>query len=199
MYNIRPISSDDLDQVKKLYMSHRRLQRGKYNFDHQAIDNWIDTGLVIVGAFENEKLIAFMTYKLLTQLPISRIGNIYINPGSKNLYNFKDDTHPIPKILDYILEITESFGYYTWMYSRANINTYDKLEDKKQDLLRCCKYGYDNEKQQYRYEKYIEEIIQPFAMSEFDSHNKMFSLGKYEREIIIFKCCLKAEYRTWNI
>ena len=181
MYEIRPITTDEWTQAKELYMQHSKLQRGKILKADSDLDIWFAQGVTIVGAFSNSELVAFMTYKLLAQLPITRIGNIYIRPGLSNLYFFNDPTHPIPKILDFILNISESMGYHTWMYSRANMEVYSKLEEKNQDLLRCCSLGYDIEKKQYRYDKYIEELIPPHGVSKFDGHNTMFNLGSYEK------------------
>lgn len=199
MYEIRSMTADELPQVKKLYMSHTRLQRGKYNRHESDIDEWIKSGLTVVGAMHSGELIAFMTYKLLAAIPTCRIGNIYIKLGYKNSYHFDDDTHPVPKILDYILELMENEKYYTWIYSRANIPVYEKLEQRNQDLLYCTKYGYDVEKHQYRYNRYIDEIIPPYGKSKYDAYNKLFGLGQYENEVVIFNCCLKPEYRRWNI
>jgi len=198
MFEIRPVTIEELSGVKRLYMSHTRLQRGKFNRNENDIDDWISAGIIIVGAFYLGELIAFMTYKLLVSLPTCRIGNMYIKIGYKNIYHFDDETHPIPKILDYILELMENAKYYTWIYSRANIPTYEKLEQKNQDLLYCTRHGYDSEKHQYRYDRYIDEIIKPHGKSKYEAYNKLFGLGQYENEVIIFNCCLKTEYRKWN-
>jgi hypothetical protein len=199
MYDIRHIIDQDMDQVKLLYMTHTKLQRGKVIRHESDIDNFIKSGAILVGAFLNNELMAFMTYGFITKIPIYRLGNIYIKLGFKNMYYFNDETHPIPKILDFIIDIAESKGYYTWLYSRANLNVYTKLEKKNQDLLRFSKYGYDSEKHQYRYDKYIEEIVPPHGISPYEAYNNLFKLGQHEREIVIFKCCLKPEYRKWKL
>ena len=51
---------------------------------------------------------------------------------------------------------------------------------------------------QYRYDRYVEEIVPAKTASKFLLHTKMFALGLWNTEIIIFKCCLKPEYREWN-
>jgi hypothetical protein len=199
-FDIRKLeSTNDLLQAEEIFVSHDKVMRGKVSVEKDVFfRSLINAGHTLVGAFKDEELYAFMTYKLFTQLPICQVGNIYTKKGKFTSYKFSNRSNPIPKILDFILTDIESKKYYTWYYCRANLDIYKKLEDDGEGLLRWSEKSFDNSTNSYRYERYIEEIIPVKKSSQFLLHTKMFALGLWEKETIIFKCCLKNEYRDKN-
>lgn len=195
MSNIRLLKTkEEITDATRLYMSHDSLQRAPHVKNYNDIDAMLSVGIDIVGSYNDDgELTAFATNKLFPQLPVHRIGNIYIKKDEFNLYFFNNKNHPTPKIMDFILERAESMGYFSWYYSRANLPVYSNLEKRGQDLLKCCKYGYHAD--EYRYDRYVDEIIAPFSFSKFDSFNKMFMLGDNIHELLLFQCVLKNKYR----
>jgi hypothetical protein len=192
-------SQDDITQAEEIFISHSKIMRNIVTIEKDVLfRNMINAGHIFVGAFNaDNRLDAFMTYKFYTQIPYCQIGNIYTRQGVFNSYKFSRSDNPIPEILDFILRDVESKKYYTWYYCRSNLEIYNRLE-KKEGLLRWSAMAFDSEKNQYRYNRYVEEIIPKNTSSKFLLHTKMFALGLWNTEIIIFKCCLKPEYREWN-
>ena len=199
-YTVRALlSQDDLAQAEEIFNSHIKIMRNIVDIEKDVFfRSMVKAEHIFVGAFNDHgELDAFMTYKFYTQIPYCQIGNIYTRKGIFKSYKFSTPNHPIPKILDVILKDIESKKYYTWYYCRANLDVYNKLE-KKEGLLRWSDLGFDKEINQYRYDRYVEEIVPAKTSSKFLLHTKMFALGLWDTEIIIFKCCLKPKYREWN-
>lgn len=195
MIEVKPMTSDDeIREVKALYLSHEKTQRSVTLKAERDIDVLIENGFRIVGALDTDVgLVSFATQLLFKSQPIHRIGNIYIRKNTFNSYFFGVADHPIPKIIDEMLLTAESLGYYTWLYSRADLPIYEKLQARKQDMLRWCRFGYDND--EYRYERFLIEKIPPLSRSKFELHNKLFLLGKNSVPINIFQCCLKEKFK----
>lgn len=196
-YSIREITSpEDVKQSEEIFLSHTKVMRSKVHFEKDVLFRSIkNSDHNLVGAFVDDRLDAFMTYKFYNQLPVCQVGNIYTRQGAFSTYKFSNLDNPIPKILDFILLNIESKNYYTWYYCRANLDIYKKLEDRGEGLLRWSALAYDQDTDQYRYDRYVEEIVPARAASKFLLHTKMFALGLWESEIVIYKCCLKQEYR----
>jgi hypothetical protein len=199
-YHIRTLTSqDDLEQAERIFNSHNTVMRSEVTIEKPVFfRSIVNAEHIFVGAFNpTGELDAFMTYKFYTQIPYCQVGNIYTRKGVFKSYKFSNPSNPIPKILDVILKDIESKKYYTWYYCRANLDIYNKLE-KGEGLLRWSNMSFDNELSQYRYHRYVEEIVPAKTSSKFLLHTKMFALGLWDTEIIIFKCCLKPEYREWT-
>ena len=197
---IKVIDNNELDKAREIFLSHHKILRGKISFDNNVLfNNIVKSGHTFVGSYDLDgELLAFMTYKFYTQIPVCQVGNIYTRKGAFKSYKFSDPNNTVPLILNYILGQIESNEYYTWYYCRSNSRVYKKLTDDGEDLLRWTPLGYDSQKQQYRYTRYIEEVIPPRTSSKFLLHTKMFALGLWEKEITVIKCCLKPEYRKFG-
>lgn len=196
-YVIKTITApEELKQAEEIFMSHKKVMRNKVEFEKDVLfRSIISSGHILVGAFKDDKLNAFMTYKFYNQLPICQVGNIYTKIGAFTTYKFSNPENPVPKVLDYILTEIENKKYYTWYYCRANLDIYKKLEATGEGLLKWSEKSYDQNKNQYRYERYIEEIVPAMSAGKFLLHTKMFALGLWPTEIVIYKCCLRQEYR----
>jgi hypothetical protein len=197
---IRTLTDNDISLAEEMYLSQNRLQRSEYNKTSADFQMIVSSGAELAGAFSDDGILqSYLTYRFLKKLPISIINGIHIRRGAFNAYLFNNDAHPLPRIIDYVLEKAESLNYYTWYYSRADLPIYHKLALKNQDLLRNTKYGYDLERSQFRYERYVDEIVPALGRSVYDFHNDYFGLGKFDVDVAIIKCCLKNEYRKWNL
>jgi hypothetical protein len=199
--SIRRLESDsDFLQAEEIFTSNAKILRGEVSFDSGVLfRNIKKSNHIFVGSFIEGQLIAFMTYKFYDQIPVCQVGNIYTKKGQFKRYTFSNPNNTVPRILDFILKDIEEQEYYTWYYCRATSPVYAKLEQKGEDLLRWTTHGYDQEKHQYRYTRYIEEIVPARTASKFLLHTKMFALSLWESEVMVVKCCLKPEYRKFGV
>jgi hypothetical protein len=197
MFIVRKLTNEDFAQAEKIYISHSRVQRSEIQRTKEEFFQLVENKSIFLGAFVDGVLVSFLTYRFLVSLPCMIISNIYLKKGQFRTYYFKNDTHPLPSMIDFVLAEAEEKKYYTWFYTRANLPIYDKLEQRGQDLLRNTTLGYDIEKYQYRYERFIEEIIPPKSQSQSSVYNTYLGLGNFDTSVILLKCCLKNEYRKW--
>jgi hypothetical protein len=96
--------------------------------------------------------------------------------------------------MDFILDEQEKNKKYTWYYNRSLSNGYHKLQLEEKDLLRNCMYGWDETRQQYRYERFIEEVVTAGNLPYYPAHKTLQS-KIFDNDYMIVKCCLKNEYR----
>jgi hypothetical protein len=198
MFTVRKLTEEDLSQAEHIYVSHDRVQRSEIQRTKEEFALLVENKSTFLGAFDGDTLVAFLTYRFLVSLPCMIISNIYLKQGQFQTYYFKNENHPLPSMIDFVLAEAEEKKYYTWFYTRANLPIYNKLEEKGQDLLRNTKFGYDKEKSQYRYERFIEEVIPPKSQSQSSVYNTYLGLGNFDTSVILLKCCLKNEYRKWE-
>jgi hypothetical protein len=200
-YEIKILNSeDDFNQARDIVVSHEKILRHKVEIEKDVLfRNILNSNQhIFVGAFKNNQIDAFMTYRFFNQLPVFQLGNLYTRRRVFKFFKFSNSNNPIPKILDFILKDAEEKKYYTFYYSRANIEIYNKLIEMGEGIPQHSEFLYDRSKKQYRYNRYIEEIISPNSSSQYLLHTKMFLLGLWSSELIIYKYSLKNEYRNFQ-
>jgi hypothetical protein len=83
-------------------------------------------------------------------------------------------------------------GRYTWFQS------YFLHEDHKEnpnDLIKHCSRGWDDEKQQLRYDRYVEEFIPKNGRSKSSSFEMLIFTKIWPVDMNIVHASLKPEYR----
>ena len=195
---VRQITDDsDVEQTKALYMSYRRFNKTHFPVTEENFNAWIDRGnkyVEVYGAFVNDELIGTMRCRKWESLPIYNMSSLFTKKGMFAVYNYVDG-HPFPYIQDHILEKYEADGYYTWYYHRQIRPAYYRLTKKNKDLLRVCSKGWDETKGQYRYDRFVEEIVKQGTTAQHPNHRAQLRNEVWNNDIMIVKCSLKQEYR----
>ena len=144
-----------------------------------------------VGAFEDNHLVAVMRYYRSNIVPYYYLNSLILDQD-KYAYSDYSPDHPFVKILDNILETMELEGRYTWFQS------YFLHEDHKEnpnDLIKHCSRGWDDEKQQLRYDRYVEDHIPKNGRSKNSSFEMLIFTKIWPVGINIVQSSLKPEYR----
>ncbi len=144
-----------------------------------------------VGAFEDNELVAVMRYYRSRMVPYYYLNSLILDQD-KFSYNEYNADHPFVKILDYILQAMESEGRYTWFqsyfYHESNV-------ENPNDLIKHCVNGWGAEKQQLRYNRYVEEFIPKNGRSKSSSFEMLLFTKIWPTDINIVQASLKPEYR----
>jgi hypothetical protein len=196
MYNLRKIQTDD-DFVKLEELWCERSKRMKTPVADQKIE--FEKAMKIgtsVGAFNDaDELIGTLRYLTFQTLPYSFLYNLHIKKGTMTRYEFDEAKNPITYCLDFILQEQESKGYYTWYYTRAISRGYHKIFKEGTDLFRQSKMCFDYNLNDYRYDRYVEEIVPSGQKSKIVTHNILIGDKVHKPNLVMFKCCLKNQYR----
>lgn len=195
-YQTRILTEGDLDQMIEIFTSPQRVMRTHISRDKkEIIDDFHYPGTTFVGTFDNEKLTSFMKYVVWQRLPVFQVGNLNIRKGTLNRYEFSAAESPIIPIIDLILHSTEELGLYTWYYNRSLSPAYHRIQLRGNDMLRNSEYGFDKEKDQYRYDRFIDEVVPAGNRSKYDVFFSMAGYKIFTEDYMVVKCCLKPEYR----
>ena len=144
-----------------------------------------------VGAFEDNNLVAVMRYYRSNMVPYYYLNSLILDQDKYTYSDYSPD-HPFVKILDNILETMELEGRYTWFQS------YFLHEDHKEnpnDLIKHCSRGWDDEQQQLRYDRYVEEFIPKNGRSKSSSFEMLIFTKIWPVDMNIVHASLKPEYR----
>ena len=144
-----------------------------------------------VGAFEDNHLVAVMRYYRSNMVPYYYLNSLILDQD-KYAYSDYSPDHPFVKILDNILETMELEGRYTWFQS------YFLHEDHKENpnnLIKHCVRGWDDEKQQLRYDRYVEDHVPKNGRSKNSSFEMLIFTKIWPVGINIVQSSLKPEYR----
>ena len=183
---------EDLSQFKTLYASW--LQTYGVTLTEQRFWGFIafyKYESKFVGAFEDDTLVAIMRYYRSSMVPYYYLNSLILD---QNQYTYSEYSpeHPFVKILDNILETMEAEGCYTWFQS------YFFHEDHKEnpnDLIKYCSRGWDDKKQQLRYDRYVEEFIPKNGRSKNSSFEMLVFTKIWPTDMNIVHSSLKPEYR----
>lgn len=196
-YDIKKLTEQHRAEATAIFQSAKKVMRTTIDRHSKEIEDYDDPNVHFVGAFHGNELIAFMKYRIWSTLPIFSVGNMNIKKGVLHMYDFSNENHPITPIMDSILKETEQQGLYTWYYNRSLTAPYHRLQLEGKDLLRKCSMGYDSTKQQYRYDRFIDEVVRAGTMSNSDAYKvALQGTNIYDYDFMIVKCCLKNEYRN---
>jgi len=181
-------------EAEKIFYSYNKVMRSEYDRSNYVMSFKNFTNVQYVGCFYEQTLVCFLKVSLGDRLPTYQIGNMNIKKKFLQRYDFSNKQHPIIPMMDFILDQQERSNRYTWYYNRSLTPAYHKLQLEGKDLLRNCMLGWDNNKNQYRYERFIEEVVLAGNLPVYTGHhaiqNKIF-----DTDYMIVKCCLKNEYR----
>ena len=199
MYKIRCITSDsDLDQMRKIWFERNKRMRTVVEDQEQEFNKALSNG-VTVGAFDdNEVLIGFMRYHISAVMPFANIYHMHIKKGTLNLYDFSNEQNPITPILDFILTALEEKEIYTWYYVRPISQVYHKIYKDQKDLFFQSNKCYDKTLREFRYERFVDEMIEKNSIPSYKSHQLILGDRKFINNIIIVKCCLKQKFRKYS-
>ena len=147
-----------------------------------------------VGAFKDDTLVAVMRYYRSNIVPYYYLNSLILD---QNQYTYSEYSpeHPFVKILDHILETMESEGRYTWFQS------YFLHKDHKEnpnDLIKHCSRGWDDKKQQLRYDRYVDEFIPKNSRSKNSSFEMLVFTKIWPIDMNIVHSSLKPEYRQFG-
>ena len=193
-YDIQVLDDSVFDEADAIFQDTKKVMRTKMIRD-RPVSLTTDTK-VSVGAFSNNKLVAFVQVTTWPSLPIYTVGNLNIKTGVLHRYDFSNHNHPMIQIMNHVIKEKESQGYYTWYYNRSLGRAYHKLQLKGGDLLNNCEMGFDKETNTHRYERFIEEVVEPGTVAKHKTHEQMQGNNVYDVGFIVFKCCLKPQYRS---
>jgi len=191
------INNSDIAQTKQLYFSYSKFMRTVIQATEDDFVSWLDQGgkyIEVFGAFVNDELIGIMRCRKWESLPVYNMSSLFTKKGLFTVYNYVDG-HPFPHLQDYISEKYEAAGYYTWYYHRQIRPAYYRLTKKNKDLLRICNKGWDSVKEQYRYDRFVEEIVKKGSEAAYPNHRSMLRNEVWNSDLMIVKCSLKQEYR----
>lgn len=187
-------TSEQFDEAEKIYQSHDKVMRSDYDRSSEPLADKNVPNVKYVGCYHDGSLVAFLKVVLWDKLPVFVVGNMNIKKTFLQRYDFSNHKHPIIPIMNFILAEQEASKRYTWYYNRSLTNPYHKLQLEGKDLLKNCDLGWDHDKQQYRYERFIEEIVTAGNLPHYPVH-KSFQNKIFDTDYMIVKCCLKNEYR----
>lgn len=200
---VRSIKEDaDVKQALKMWLDHpkvmgTRIERSEYGFHIWLRGNsWSKS--YVMGAFDNDTLIGMMRYNMWNNIPYYSFDGLHTKKGSFITYNYKNGNHPFVPLMNHIMKKMEEQERYTWFYHRAIRPGYGRLTDQQDDLLRYCDLGWDKEKNHYRYDRYVDEIVPAGERTPTIAFNTMLFNRPYKFDIMVVKCCLKPEYRRWG-
>lgn len=195
-YQTRVLTEDDLGQMIEIFTSPQKVMRTQIDRNEkEIIDDFYYTGTTFVGTFAEEKLTSFMKYVVWQRLPIFQVGNLNIRKGTLNRYEFSTSESPVIPIINLILQSAESLGLYTWYYNRSLSPAYHRIQLHGSDMLKNSMYGFDIEKNQYRYDRFIDEVVPAGSRSKYDVFFNMAGNKIFAEDYMVVKCCLKPEYR----
>lgn len=197
-YTIRILDpKDDFVEALDIFLSAKKVMRTPLiRYSENLANDMNNPRTVYFGAFKDGELVAYMRYTAWGTLPVYSIGNMNIKSGVLQRYDFSNADHPIIPLMDTILSIAESKGWYTWYYNRSLANSYHKLQLEKKDLLYRCTLGYDATLNQYRYDRYVDEVIPAGEVAQYTVHKAILGETKFDYGYMVVKCCLKPEYRA---
>jgi hypothetical protein len=192
-YDIKILDDSNFEEANAIFQDTRKVMRTRMTRDWPV--SLTTENKVSVGAFFEGQLLAFVQVTTWPSLPIYNIGNLNIRKGFSHRYDFSNHSHPMIQIMNYIIREKESQGYYTWYYNRSLARPYHKLQLKGGDLLNNCEVGLDKVTNTYRYDRFIEEIVEPGSKAKYKIHEQMQGDNIYDVGFMIVKCCLKPQYR----
>jgi hypothetical protein len=194
-YHIEYLTTDEhFKEAEEIYKSHRKVMRNLYDRSGAVLENTHANNVKFVGCFAEGLLVAFLKLTFWDKLPVYIVGNMNIKKSFLHRYDFTNTQHPIIPVMDFILAEQEKNKKYTWYYNRSLSNGYHKLQLEGKDLLRNCRYGWDATTQQYRYERFIEEVVTAGNLPHYPAY-KSLQNKIFDNDYMIVKCCLKNEYR----
>ena len=195
MITVRPLNfkqPEDLDQFRTLYASW--LQTYGISLSKERLWGFIAFYKYesnFVGAFEDDNLVAVMRYYRSSMVPYYYLNSLILDQNKYAYSNYSPD-HPLVKILDNILETMEAEGRYTWFQSYFY---HENNVENPNDLIKHCTFGWDNNKQQLRYDRYVEDYIPKNGRSKNSSFEMLIFTKIWPVDINIVQSSLKPEYR----
>jgi hypothetical protein len=198
-YIIKKIESDlDKEKTKKLWQSHKKWEGSYMLRSDEEIEKVLCSQTTqIYGSFDiDDKLLATITLIVWSKIPCYILNGHCIEKNIMKLYNFKNK-NPMSPLINYVVTMMESREYYTFYYTQAITPGIKRQYRTDGDMFRNIEAGWDSEKNQYRYDRYFEEIISPESKSKYEIFNEMIDNKEYRHNIGVVKYCLKPEYRPW--
>lgn len=195
MIIVRPLNfrqQEDLDQFKSLYSSW--LQTYGVRLTDERFWGFIAFYKYesnFIGAFEDNNLVAVMRYYRSSMVPYYYLNSLILDQDKYTYSEYSPD-HPFVKILDNILEIMELEGRYTWFQSYFLHETH---RENPNDLIKHCSRGWDDKKQQLRYDRYVEEFVPKNSRSKNSSFEMLIFTKIWPVDLNIVHSSLKPEYR----
>lgn len=195
MITVRPLNfkqPEDLDQFRTLYASW--LQTYGISLSKERLWGFIAFYKYesnFVGAFEDDNLVAVMRYYRSSMVPYYYLNSLILDQSKYAYSNYSPD-HPLVKVLDNILEKMEAEGRYTWFQSYFY---HENNVENPNDLIKHCAFGWDNNKQQLRYDRYVEDYIPKNGRSKNSSFEMLIFTKIWPVSINIVQSSLKPEYR----
>jgi hypothetical protein len=201
MYDIQRLEPSDYGQYKDLWTSVKKVmrtpvERSESDF-YTELSNTVKYG-ELWGAFDRGELLAVAKLFRWKKLPYYNITGWLMKRTVMYRYDFADGKNPLMHVTDRVIANMESQRFYTWYYARAISPGYRRLVNKNSDVLKVSPLGWDKEKQQYRYDRFIEEIVSPGTLPRCDAYSEMIDNRIYKVNVMIVKCSLKSEYRPWG-
>lgn len=194
-YQVRYLTTDaDFSEAEQIYQSHQKVMRTVWDRSTETIKDKFNSNVKFIGCYIEDVLVAFLKIVIWEKLPAYTVGNMNIKKSFLQRYDFSNHMHPIIPVMDFILKDQEQCNRYTWYYNRSLTNAYHKLQLEGKDLLRNCGFGWDNTQNQYRYDRFIEEVVTAGNTPTWPVY-KSFQNKIFDSDYMIVKCCLKNEYR----
>jgi hypothetical protein len=146
-----------------------------------------------VGAFDGDRLVASMRYYVSETSPSYFINAQFVDESMYSKFIIKQD-HPSVPVINFIIEQMEKEKRYTW-YKSETIAGNAMFIKKNSDPLIYCDMGKDLETGAARYDKYVDEIIEPGSRSQNSAFDSLVYNRQWEYGLRVIQHCLKPEYR----
>lgn len=198
-FTIKRVESEqDKLKTKGLWLSHKKWEGSYITRTEEEIDKIFSMEATrVYGSFDiNDHLLATITLTVWSRIPCYILNGHCIEKNAMKLYNFKNK-NPMSPLINYVVSAMESRNYYTFYYTQAITPGIKRQYRTGGDMFRNIKAGWDTEKNQYRYDRYFEEIIAPESKSKYELFNEMLDNKQYRHNIGVVKYCLRPEYRPW--
>jgi hypothetical protein len=151
-----------------------------------------------VCAFQNNIMTGYMKCipsGLHSTIPMYQLNWVQVRKGLYNTADFSNPEHPWIHITDYILSKMEQAGYYSWMNFQAIRPALRKMHKGRRDMMRFCKKGWDDEKQQYRYIRLPLHIVPAGTLSDHETYKLRLGPVPWDHDVVVYQWVLRSEYR----
>lgn len=175
------------DSVKRILLSQNSLMRVKGKLDvDEKLDQLKGGNKLIVGKYENETLVSFLSASIWPALPYYSVGHFCVE--AKYQTYFSPAKSGLPDMLSFLLEYMEEQKRFTFYFSRATGKKWGMRIKSLETFHSLCPIF-------ERYDYAFEEIIPPNQLSKYEGHSFLIGQKIWPIEIAIIRCTLPSTLR----
>ena len=208
MFTTRIYTAEDLQQDKNLQKQFLDVMLSKskdMGIVHDKLATFTEFKSLLANApafvkcyiavYDQDKFLGFMLLKVLNSVETNVVCFTSINFVYQNLLDWSKP-HPWKSALDTAAEYMIENNIYDAYSMQPNRPAIQKHWKSGKDAMRYCREWYDDEKQTYKWHKFVESVLEP---DEKPSNSFLYSLvmGRKLQKVpvVIRRFTLKNEYR----